>query len=73
MGYSERRKELGNAIRRERERQKLSQRKLASMIGASSHSYIVEIEKGATSIGFDMLCSIADALNVRVSSFFKAI
>lgn len=70
MDNTERRTELGKAIRTERKRQGLSQRKLAQMAGASSHSYIVEIEHGTKSIGFDTLCTIADALNVRVSYFF---
>lgn len=70
MDNTHRRCELGKAIRQERERQKISQRKLAYMIGASSHSYIVEIEHGAKSVGFDTLCAIADALDVKVSYFF---
>lgn len=70
MDNSKRRRELGNAIRQERERQRISQRKLAMMVGSSSHSYIVEIEKGSKSVGFDTLCAIADALDVRVSYFF---
>lgn len=70
MGNNERRAKLGDAIRKERERQGLSQRKLAQMTGASSHSYIHEIEHGNKSVGFDTLCTIADALDVRVNYFF---
>ena len=70
MDNTERRRILGDAIRKERERQDLSQRKLAYMIGSSSHSYIVEVEKGSKSVGFDTICSIADALGVQVSYFF---
>ena len=70
MDNSKRRKMIGNAIRAERERQNISQRMLAQMIGSSSHSYIVEIENGTKSVGFDKLCHIADALGTRVSYFF---
>ena len=41
------------------------------MVGASSHSYIVEIEHGTKSVGFDTICSLADALDVRVGAFFQ--
>jgi len=71
MENHERRAKLGDAVRKERERQGLSQRKLAQMTGSSSHSYIFEIEHGDTSVGFDMLCSIADALGVHVNYFFS--
>ena len=70
MDNKERRLKLGQAIKRERERQGLSQRKLAQMLGASSHSYIVEIENGKKSIGFDVLCNIADDLGEDVRYFF---
>lgn len=40
------------------------------MVGSSTHSYIVEIEHGNKSVGFDTLCSVADALGVNVSYFF---
>lgn len=73
MENSDRRHTLGMAIRAERERQRISQRKLAQMIGSSSHSYIVEIEHGTKSVGFDTLCSIADALGVQVGSFFAGL
>ena len=73
MDNSDRRLALGKAIREERERQKISQRKLAHMIGSSTHSYIVEIEHGTKSVGFDTVCSIADALGVKVSCFFANI
>ena len=70
MDNDKRRQVLGDAIREERERQGLSQRQLARMIGSSTHSYIVEIEKGTKSVGFDKLCSLADALGVEVNYFF---
>ncbi len=70
MDNTQRRIGLGNAIRKERQRQGISQRKLAQMTGSLSHSYIVEIEHGTKSIGFDTICAIADALDVKVSYFF---
>ena len=70
MDNTKRRRSLGDAIRRERQRQGISQRKLAQMIGSSTHSYIVEIEHGNKSVGFDTLCSVADVLGVNVSYFF---
>lgn len=73
MDNSERRTALGQAVRAERERQGISQRKLAYMIGKSTHSYIVEIEHGTKSVGFDTICSIADALGVEVGYFFSEI
>lgn len=73
MNNTERRVALGNAIREQREGQGISQRKLAQMIGSSSHSYLVEIESGTKSVGFDKLCAIADALDVDVKDFFARI
>ena len=70
MDNEQRRKQLGAAIRRAREGQNLSQRKLAYMLGHSSHSYVNEIEQGKVSVGFDNICEIADALDVDVRYFF---
>lgn len=67
MNNTERRKQLGAAIRAERKRQKLSQRKLALMLGYDSHSYLNSVEKGKVCVGFDTICKIADALDVNVS------
>ena len=60
-----RRKQLGESIRRCRERRDLSQRELALMI-SSNQSYLWEIEQGKTSVGFDVICRIADALDIAV-------
>lgn len=65
MDSNERRKLLGAAIRRERERQGLSQRKLALMAG-SNQTHIWHVENGAVSVGIDLLCRIADSLGVEV-------
>lgn len=65
MDSSERKRKLGAAIRQERERQGLSQRKLALM-ASSNQTHIWEIENGNVSIGLDLLCRIADSLDVQV-------
>lgn len=65
MDSSERKRQLGAAIRRERERQGLSQRMLALMAG-SNQTHIWEIENGSVSVGLDLLCRIADSLGVQV-------
>ena len=66
MDSSERKRLLGAAIRRERERQGLSQRKLALMAG-SNQTHIWQIENGTVNVGLDMLCRLADAFEVNVS------
>ncbi len=73
MNNTARRVALGNAIRECRENQGISQRKLALMMGGDSHSYLVEIENGTKSVGFDKLCAIADALDVSVGYFFTRV
>ena len=70
MDNKTRRKLLGDAIRKARMERGLSQRQLASLLGANSHSYLNEIEKGSKSVGFDKICSIADALGCDVKYFF---
>ena len=64
MDSSERKRLLGAAIRRERERQGLSQRKL---MAGSNQTHIWHIEDGSVSIGLDLLCRIADSLGVKVA------
>ena len=70
MDSLERKRQLGAAIRRERERQGLSQRKLALMAG-SNQTHIWEIETGGVSIGIDLLCRIADSLGVQVRDIIE--
>lgn len=66
MGNIERKARLGAAIRMHRERQGLSQRKLALMVG-SNQTHIWQIETGKVSVGIDLLCRIADSLGIKVS------
>lgn len=65
MDTDERRKRLGARIKALREQQGLSQRKLALMIG-SNQSHIWQIENGTVNVGLDILCRLADALEVNV-------
>ena len=65
MSTDTRRKRLGARIKTLREQQGLSQRKLALMIG-SNQTYIWQIENGTVNVGLDILCRLADALEVNV-------
>ena len=56
---------MGARIKTLREQQGLSQRKLALMIG-SNQTYIWQIENGTVNVGLDILCRLADALEVNV-------
>ena len=56
---------MGARIKALREQQVLSQRKLALMIG-SNQTHILQIENGTVNVGLDLLCRLADALEVNV-------
>lgn len=56
---------MGERIKTLREQQGLSQRKLALMIG-SNQTHIWQIENGTVNVGLDILCRLADALEVNV-------
>lgn len=56
---------MGARIKMLREQQGLSQRKLALMIG-SNQTHIWQIENGTVNVGLDILCRLADALEVNV-------
>lgn len=70
MDNIERRQRLGKAISEARLAADLSQRDLALMAG-TNQSYLWEIESGRTSVGFDRLCGIADALGLPVRDFIE--
>ena len=70
MDSSDRKKLLGAAVRREREKQGLSQRKLALM-ASSNQAHIWEIEHGTVNAGIDLLCRIADSLGVKVADLIE--
>ena len=56
---------MSERIKTLREQQGLSQRKLALMIG-SNQTHIWQIENGTVNVGLDILCRLADALEVNV-------
>ena len=56
---------MGARIKTLLEQQGLSQRKLALMIG-SNQTHIWQIENGTVNVGLDLLCRLADALEVNV-------
>lgn len=57
---------LGSRIRALREKQGLTQGRLAVMIGNNSKQYIFAIENGDKNVTIDVLCRIAEALDVSV-------
>ena len=65
MDTDERRKRVGVRVKALREQQGLSQRKLALMIG-SNQTHIWQIENGNVNVGLELLCRLADALEVNV-------
>ncbi len=65
MNNIDRKERLGAAIRAQREKQGLSQRKFALMIG-SNQTHLWQIEKGNVSVGIELLCRIADSLGIKV-------
>lgn len=65
MNIEQKRLLLGSAVRTRREKQGLSQEKLALMVG-SSKSHIWRIETGRVGVGLDDLARIADALGTEV-------
>ncbi len=65
MDNLERRKKLGESIKARRIEAGHSMRGFAAMVG-TSHTYLWEIETGRVSVGFDVLCGIADSLGVEV-------
>lgn len=62
--------ELGNNLRAERNRQNLSQGKLADMIGMQTH-HISKIERGLVDIKFSTLVAILKALDLKFEQLFE--
>ena len=62
--------ELGKNIKAERNRQFLSQEKLAEIIGIQTH-HISKIERGLVDIKFSTLVAILKALNLKFETLFK--
>ena len=70
MVEADRKELLGAAIRKNREKQGLSQRKLALMIG-SNQTHIWQIETGKVSVGIELLCRIAYSLSTKVRDLIE--
>jgi transcriptional regulator with XRE-family HTH domain len=62
-------KEIGNKIKRLRQKKRISLRELEKLTGYS-HSYISYIENGNKRSNTDFLEKVANALNVDVAEFF---
>ena len=62
--------ELGKNIKAERNRQFLSQEKLAEMVGVQTH-HISKIERGLVDIKFSTLVSILKSLNLAFETLYK--
>ena len=61
---------VGDNIRLERLRQRLSQEKLAEMVGVQTH-HISKIERGLVDIKFSTLVSILKSLNLAFETLYK--
>ena len=56
---------LGKTIKMLREEQHLSQRRFALMVG-TNQTHLWQIECSQVSVGIDLLCRIADGLDIKV-------
>ena len=65
MDAQDRKSKLGAKVRELREAQGLSQQRFALMIG-TAQSYLSDIETGQINVGYDLLCRIAEALDVKI-------
>lgn len=70
MDVKERRKLLGQLIKEKRLEADYSQREFAA-IASTEQSYLWKIEHGRTSVGIDVLCHIADALDIPVRDLIR--
>lgn len=61
---------MGDAVRVERARQRLSQDRLGRMVGANQ-TYISLLEAGEINVTFNRLCRIAEALEVEVADLVR--
>ncbi len=65
MNIEERRRRLGENIKRERVKRGISQRSFAKMVGVSQ-AYLSLVESDDKNVGFNNLCKIADGLGVTI-------
>lgn len=67
MDAQSRKELLGSRIRNYREAENITQARFASMVG-TAQSYLSDIEAGRINVGFDLLCRIADGLDVSLGA-----
>lgn len=65
MDAQDHKSKLGAKVRELREAQGLSQQRFALMIG-TAQSYLSDIETGQINVGYDLLCRIAEGLDVKI-------
>lgn len=65
------RRDGGRWLRELRERQGLSQRQLATLIGAEYYTFVSQLETGRGRIPPDRYRAFADALGVEVKTFVR--
>ena len=54
-------------IRKYREAENITQERFADMVG-TAQSYLSDIEAGRVNVGFDLLCRIAEGLDVSLGA-----
>lgn len=69
-GPSERQRELGQRVREQRHKRKLSQEQLAALAGLD-RSYIGQIETGRRNSNLDTLCKLAIGLDIDVARLVR--
>lgn len=67
MDTQSRKELLGSRIRKYREAENITQERFASMVG-TAQSYLSDIEAGRINVGFDLLCRIAEGLDVSLGA-----
>lgn len=60
---------IGARISTERKRQGLTQRRLATMLGYTSHSYLSNVERGKKKPSLNMLCELSEIFEVELEYF----
>jgi y4mF family transcriptional regulator len=63
---------FGNRVRQLRKERKLTQSKLAELIGLSTN-FIGMIERGERNTTVDKIFKLAEAFNISLSEFFKTV
>jgi len=63
---------FGKNVRKQREKQNLSQEKLAELCNLH-RTYIGGIERGERNVSLENIQKVADALDVKISELFKGV